>query len=78
MGSGAVPPEMVRAVKSAISVPYIVGGGIRTADSLRTTIKAGADIVQIGTAIEQSSKARKLTELFARVIKEEGARRARG
>ena len=52
---------MIRAVKSAISVPYIVGGGIKHRRHLRTTIKAGADIVQIGTAIEQSSKARKLT-----------------
>ena len=76
-GFGPVPPRMVRAVKDAISVPYIVGGGIRDVDSLRATIKAGADIVQIGTAIEQSSKAKKQTEAFARIIKEEGAKRVK-
>ncbi len=74
-GSGPVPPDMVRAVKSTISVPYIVAGGIRTTEQLKATLKAGADIVQIGTAIEQSSKARKQAELFAGIIKEEGAKR---
>jgi len=36
-------------------------------DLLRQTLKAGADIVQIGTAIEQSDNAMKKTELFAKV-----------
>lgn len=76
-GAGPVPPDMIRAVKSVISVPYIVGGGIRDVDSLRETLKAGADIVQIGTAIEQSGQARKQAELFSKVIKEEGIKRVR-
>ncbi|MDE1860357.1 MAG: geranylgeranylglyceryl/heptaprenylglyceryl phosphate synthase [Candidatus Micrarchaeota archaeon] len=74
-GYGPVPHEMVRAVKDAITVPYIVAGGIRDVDMLRTTIRSGADIVQIGTAIEQSSEARKQAEAFAKVIKEEGAKK---
>ncbi len=77
MGEGPVPPAMVRAVKDAISVPYIVAGGIRDLSSLRATLKSGADIVQIGTAIEQSGKAKRQTELFARVVKEEGAKKLR-
>ncbi|MHB1830467.1 MAG: phosphoglycerol geranylgeranyltransferase [Candidatus Micrarchaeaceae archaeon] len=77
MGEGPVPPEMIRAVKDAITVPYIVAGGIRDANSLRTTLKSGADIVQIGTAIEQSSKARKQAELFSKIVKEEGAKRVK-
>ncbi len=76
-GEGPVPPEMVRAVKSATSVPYIVAGGIRNGDSLSTTLKAGADAVQIGTAIEGASNAKKQTSLFARIVKEEGARKLR-
>ena len=78
-GQGPVPPEMRRAVKDTISVPYIVGGGIRDADSLRATVKAGADIVQIGTAMEQSSAggARRQAEVFSKVIKEEGIKRIR-
>jgi phosphoglycerol geranylgeranyltransferase len=77
MGQGPVPADMVRAVKSTVSVPYVVAGGIRNVDALRSTIKAGADIVQIGTAIEQSSAARKQAEAFARIVKEEGIKRIR-
>ncbi len=74
-GSGPVPPEMVRAVKDIIDVPYIVAGGIRDKNSLETTLRAGADGVQIGTAIESSTSAKKQTELFAGIIKQEGKKR---
>ena len=77
-GKGPVPPEMVRAVKDTISVPYIVAGGIKDTVSLRATLKSGADIVQIGTAIEQSNKARKQAELFSGIVKEEGAAKLKG
>ncbi|MGC8662370.1 MAG: geranylgeranylglyceryl/heptaprenylglyceryl phosphate synthase [Candidatus Micrarchaeia archaeon] len=73
--SEPVPPEMIKAVKSSISVPYIVAGGITNENYLRQTLKAGADIVQIGTAIEQSEDAKKKTELFAKIIKEEGVKK---
>ncbi len=76
-GQGPVPPEMVRSVKDAISVPYIVAGGIRDTDALRATLKAGADIVQIGTAIEKSTKARSQAGLFSRIVREEGAKRVK-
>ncbi len=79
-GGGPVPPEMVRAVKETISVPYIVGGGIRDVDGLRSTLKAGADIVQIGTAIEQQAgagAARRQAELFSKAVREEGIKRIR-
>lgn len=74
-GSDHVPLEMIRAVKSVVSVPYIVGGGIRNVGALRDVIKAGADIVQIGTAIEQNRKADGTAKLFAEAVKEEGAKR---
>lgn len=35
-----------------IKIPLIVGGGIRSAAQIETAFKAGADIVVIGTAIE--------------------------
>ncbi|MGC8710641.1 MAG: geranylgeranylglyceryl/heptaprenylglyceryl phosphate synthase [Candidatus Micrarchaeia archaeon] len=73
--SGPVPVEMIKAVRESIEVPYIVAGGITTDDLLRQTLKAGADIVQIGTAIEQSENAKSKTELFAKVIKEEGLKK---
>ena len=55
-GSGAdrpVPPEMIRAVKSAISIPLIVGGGIRTPEAAAAAREAGADIVVTGTLLER-------------------------
>ena len=54
-GSGAetpVPPAMIRAVKRAVKVPVIVGGGLRTADQATDAIEAGADIIVTGTLVE--------------------------
>ncbi len=56
-GGGApesAPLEMVSMVKKTIDIPLIVAGGCRTAKRAYATIKAGADIVQIGTAFEVS------------------------
>ena len=54
-GSGAGIPiseEIISAVKEAISIPLIVGGGIRTTQQLRRSYEAGADMAVIGTAFE--------------------------
>ncbi|WP_448519399.1 geranylgeranylglyceryl/heptaprenylglyceryl phosphate synthase [Rhodoflexus sp.] len=56
-GSGAirpVPAEVIAAVRRAVSLPLIVGGGIRSVDALATAYCAGADVVVIGTAWEQN------------------------
>jgi phosphoglycerol geranylgeranyltransferase len=74
-GYGPVPKEMIRAVKSVISVPYIVAGGIMTTDELKQAYSNGADIVQIGTAFEDPSKAFKRALMFSRAAKEEGLRK---
>ncbi len=55
-GSGApepVPSNMVMAVKAQLSIPLVVGGGIRTPRTARDLAKAGADIVVTGTVIEE-------------------------
>jgi len=55
-GSGATHPvekEMISEVKKALDIPIIVGGGIRTKQQLNEAYKAGADLVVIGTAIEE-------------------------
>ncbi|MFD2825993.1 geranylgeranylglyceryl/heptaprenylglyceryl phosphate synthase [Leeuwenhoekiella polynyae] len=55
-GSGAlksVSTEIIQAVKSAISIPLIVGGGIRTPLKLQQAYEAGADLVVVGTAFEK-------------------------
>jgi putative glycerol-1-phosphate prenyltransferase len=54
-GSGAtkpVPSQLIKAVKQNISVPLIVGGGIRTKERIQEVYEAGADIVVVGNAFE--------------------------
>lgn len=56
-GSGAesaVSIEMVKAIKSRITIPLIVGGGIRDRKTAEQLIKAGADILVVGNAIEKN------------------------
>jgi len=55
-GSGAKTPvstDIIRAVRSAIQVPLIVGGGITSPEGMRQAWQAGADIVVIGNYLEQ-------------------------
>lgn len=56
-GSGAkleVPKEMISAVSKNIDIPLIVGGGVNTREKLKIAFDSGADIVVIGTAIENN------------------------
>ena len=55
-GSGAqisVSEEIISAVKKAINIPLIVGGGICSKQQLGRSYEAGADMVVIGTAFEK-------------------------
>lgn len=54
-GSGAteaVSHKIITLVKSNLSIPLIVGGGIRSKTQLENAFNAGADLVVIGTAFE--------------------------
>jgi len=54
-GSGApepVPDKIIRAVRAAIGIPLVVGGGIRTEKAAGAVAAAGADIVVTGTIVE--------------------------
>lgn len=54
-GSGAkntLKYEMIKGIKENISIPLIVGGGIKSSDDIKNALSAGADIVVVGTAIE--------------------------
>lgn len=56
-GSGAiqpVSPEVIKAVKQELTIPLIVGGGIRRKDQLQLAYNSGADLVVIGTAFEEN------------------------
>jgi len=55
-GSGAKTPistSMIDTVSSAISIPLIVGGGISTPEKAAENVKAGADVIVVGHAIEK-------------------------
>ncbi len=57
-GSGAtypVSPKTIAMVKSNISLPLIVGGGIKSMAQVELAWQAGADIVVVGTAIENDT-----------------------
>jgi phosphoglycerol geranylgeranyltransferase len=56
-GSGAVksvPTKLISEVRKNITVPIIVGGGIRSNNEIQNCWKAGADIVVIGNGIEKN------------------------
>jgi phosphoglycerol geranylgeranyltransferase len=55
-GSGAenpVPDAVIAMVKSRVHIPIVVGGGIRHPETARCKVEAGAQMIVIGTAIEQ-------------------------
>ncbi|QYA25106.1 geranylgeranylglyceryl/heptaprenylglyceryl phosphate synthase [Gramella sp. MT6] len=57
-GSGAKKPvssEIINAVKKSLSIPVIVGGGIRSTQQLQLSYEAGADLVVVGTAFEDGT-----------------------
>lgn len=72
-GSGAptpVPNEMIRAVKNHVSIPLLVGGGIRDPQTAREKTHAGADIIITGTALEKEKNLRKtLTTIIEAIQK---------
>jgi phosphoglycerol geranylgeranyltransferase len=58
-GSGAAHPvgsQMISAIRKHISLPLIVGGGIRTPEIAQEVFGAGADMIVVGNAIEKDPK----------------------
>jgi putative glycerol-1-phosphate prenyltransferase len=69
-GSGArhhVPAEMVRAVAGCVSVPVIVGGGIKTPDEARSLADAGASFIVTGDVIEKKGGMELLRDFTAAI-----------
>ena len=57
-GSGAKRPvteSMIEKVSGCISVPLIIGGGIKEPEKAYLNCKAGADLIVVGNAIEKNS-----------------------
>lgn len=56
-GSGAessINPKTIETVRKSTSVPLMVGGGIRSKQEITGLFEAGADIVVLGTVIEEN------------------------
>ncbi|HIJ00026.1 MAG: phosphoglycerol geranylgeranyltransferase [Candidatus Methanomethylophilaceae archaeon] len=69
-GSGAdrpVPLEMISKVRDTISVPLIVGGGIKSADIATKIVRAGANAVVTGTVVESDSFRESLREIITSI-----------
>jgi phosphoglycerol geranylgeranyltransferase len=74
-GSGApapVPAPMVQAVRSVLTIPLVVGGGIRTGPDARALLDAGAQLLVTGTITEEEG----LGDGFRGILEE--VRRDRG
>lgn len=66
-GSGApepVPEAMIRAVRSNLKIPIIVGGGIRTPEDSLMVKNAGANAIVTGTVIEDEDFGLRLAEII--------------
>ncbi|MDR1678896.1 MAG: geranylgeranylglyceryl/heptaprenylglyceryl phosphate synthase [Prevotellaceae bacterium] len=69
-GSGAslpIPAEVISAVKKNISVPLIVGGGLRSESDIRNALGAGADIIVVGNMLEKQPE---MMLRFSKIIHE--------
>lgn len=76
-GGGAskhVPLAMIEQTRKLIDIPLVVAGGVKTPKQAKSCIKAGANIVHVGTAIENVSnnfqKARKRLQALAKAVAE--------
>lgn len=74
-GSGAaqsVPDAMVAAVSRSVSLPLIVGGGIRTPGDAAAKVRAGASLIVVGTHFEDPAHIDGIAA-FARAVHEAAA-----
>ncbi|MBP7730592.1 MAG: geranylgeranylglyceryl/heptaprenylglyceryl phosphate synthase [Bacteroidales bacterium] len=70
-GSGAkspVPASVIRAVKENVSIPVIVGGGLKNVKHVQDAFESGADMIVIGNGCEKRpallAEACKVRDLF--------------
>jgi phosphoglycerol geranylgeranyltransferase len=71
-GSGAdqpFPDEMIAEVRQTIDLPLIVGGGIRSPETAAAKVRAGADFIVVGTALEYNAVSEIFRE-FADAVRE--------
>ena len=62
-----IPPKTVSTVKKNVSIPVIVGGGIREVSSAAAIVKAGADAIVTGTVVEDDKSGQKVKEIIEEI-----------
>lgn len=58
-GSGAdfpVAADMIQTLSANLSIPLIVGGGVKTTEQLKQAFDAGADLVVVGNAFRKPTR----------------------
>ena len=59
---------MIAQARKLVEVPILVAGGVKTPESVSSLIKAGADIVQVGSIFEKAQgDLKKCGELFNKI-----------
>ena len=53
-GGDSIPPEIIKLCSSVIDVPVIAGGGVQNKEDARKFVEAGADIIVMGSYIEDN------------------------
>jgi len=51
-GSERIPSDIIKLCSSILSIPIIVGGGVSSKEDARSFVEAGADIIVMGTFLE--------------------------
>jgi len=62
-----VPETVITGVRNYITIPVMTGGGIKTPDTARKMVEAGASFIVIGDAIEKN-KDQGLIKEFAQAV----------
>ncbi len=73
------PLEMIKHTAKLIDIPLVIAGGVKTKEQAAQCIKAGADILHVGTAVENVSddkkKALQKLQNIAKAVKKAGKER---
>jgi phosphoglycerol geranylgeranyltransferase len=53
-GGSSIPPSHISLTSRVVSIPIIAGGGVKSKEDAREFVEAGADIIVMGTFIENN------------------------
>lgn len=53
-GGDSIPPSHISLTSRVVSIPVVAGGGVKSSEDARAFVEAGADIVVMGTYIEEN------------------------